>query len=155
MLNGKFVCVKGIPSWTTKGKVYEVVDGCFVRDNGEKTPKEEIHDIEDLNRLFVSQFEPYKETLTINDLEIKRDKIYIDNNNREWKSNDKDLYDVNYNPIGLVYGVKEILSLEFTEVNPNQERIDELNEQKKHVEDMKRMYTRSLEDINKELEGLM
>ena len=53
--SGKVVCVKGCSEYTTKGKVYEVVDGRITYDNGHKMVSQ-YSCLEDMNAHMVSKF---------------------------------------------------------------------------------------------------
>lgn len=52
--NGKVVCVEASEGYTTKGKIYEVVDGTITYENGMKSRKHKT--IEDINKHMISQF---------------------------------------------------------------------------------------------------
>ena len=52
--NGKVVCVEAFEGYTTKGKIYEVVDGTITYENGMKSQKHKT--IEDINKHMISQF---------------------------------------------------------------------------------------------------
>ena len=52
--NGKVVCVEAFEGYTTKGKIYEVVDGTITYENGMKSRKHKT--IEDINKHMISQF---------------------------------------------------------------------------------------------------
>lgn len=53
--NGKVVCIKSFSGLTTKGKIYEFVDGHLTYDNGDKSC-DAVHSFEDIGKSFVSEF---------------------------------------------------------------------------------------------------
>lgn len=55
--NGKVVCIEPYPGITTKGKIYEFVDGLITFDDGDKSDERwKCKTFEDVNRSFASKF---------------------------------------------------------------------------------------------------
>lgn len=155
MLDGKFLCVKGDKGWLTKGKVYEFIDDAITYDNGSETDKfETFKQYSNYDRGLCECLKPYKGYLTINELVFENDKRYkvegALKNVSVYEVSDDELYNVeDGNHICDDYTVKELLEIKFTEVNPNQKRINEL---KHEIESLKATHEISKNLIEREKE---
>ncbi len=157
MLNGKFKWVGG--DALSRGQVVEFNYGsCY------ELHLHGIRTLDELEKAF-GKFEPYKEYLTISELE--EGKQYIDQYGNKFRKTKRG-YEAFYDhcdegwELSLIR-LNDATELKLTEVNPNQKRIDELNklieETKKdlfdaqEVAENKKMLINSYEAELKELEG--
>ncbi len=161
MLNGKFV-VKEIKNFNTFLKEGDVINF----KNGNCLESEDFKNIIDILRfstIYGMKVEPYKEYLTINDLAFReQNKRYEDENGEVWRVDGGNLLNDDEEDITDVRDLDGILSKLFTEVNPNKERIEELEREIESLKDAhevsKILIEKEKEMIavrEKELEGLL
>lgn len=131
MLSGKFVCVREfLPGrYTTKGKIYEIKDGEMFYDSGRKVA-EVFKSIEDLNNKMASKFQPYKEYLTISELDwtpgMKYKMLLASGSKRIVSIKGNQIVNEKGANISDVVALESVINARYEEINPNQQRIDEL-----------------------------
>lgn len=127
MLNGKFVLIKyGSNGYNFKtGEIIRFANG--YESSGRITPR--IKDLDEFSEICNASIEPYKEHLTISELDWTPGKWYMDDEGNFWKvdsEGDELVYNANF--IYDSFSTLGISNLKFQEVvNPNQKRIDELH----------------------------
>ena len=148
MLNGKFVVVNCSEySCFDLGESIEFKNGKTVKLEGVYNNVNEL-----LSKCHRLHLEPYKEYLTINELE--EGKEYVEKDGYIYSVMEGNLFNDSLFDIPVMT-FKDFNLMQFTEANPNQKRIDELNKLIELEESYIRTSNIEIDNYNQELEELL
>jgi len=154
MLNGKFKCTRGFTDVDGEmmklGKVYDFKDGVCEFDDGMLSYA--VNDYISFNNFYEMQIQPHKEYLTINELE--EGKEYVEKDGYIYSVMEGNLFNDSLFDIPVMT-FKDFNLMQFTEANPNQKRIDELNKLIELEESYIRTSNIEIDNYKQELEELL